>query len=73
MEALSIASTLELSEWCLAAGFVRNLVWDRLHGFGCATDLNDIDLINFDPHNASEKRIGPWKTGSERFPTCHGR
>lgn len=45
MEALSIAARLELPDWCLAAGFLRNLVWDKLHGFSSATALNDIDLI----------------------------
>ncbi|MFD1215728.1 nucleotidyltransferase family protein [Microbulbifer celer] len=22
-----------MSDWCLAAGFVKNLVWDKLHAF----------------------------------------
>jgi len=56
MEALAIASELELPGWCLAAGFVRNLVWDQLHEFDRPTDLNDIDLIYFDPGNASESK-----------------
>lgn len=55
MQALIIASALGLSEWCLAAGFVRNLVWDKVHGYSSATTLNDIDLIYFDPKNASEQ------------------
>jgi hypothetical protein len=29
MEALQAASTLHLNDWYIAAGFVRNLVWDR--------------------------------------------
>lgn len=48
-EALEAASRLCLPDWCLAAGFVRNLVWDKMHGFGDLTPLNDIDLIYFDP------------------------
>lgn len=52
MDALKIASSLELNDWCLAAGFVRNMVWDKLHGYDNATPLNDIDLIYFDPENA---------------------
>ncbi|MBL4713303.1 MAG: nucleotidyltransferase family protein [Alcanivorax sp.] len=54
MQALSVARSLRLSDWCLAAGFVRNLAWDKLHGYSRATDLNDIDLIYFDSGNASE-------------------
>jgi hypothetical protein len=30
MAALEAARGLALPGWCLAAGFVRNLVWDRL-------------------------------------------
>ena len=48
MEGLRIAASLGLNDWCLAAGFVRNLVWDKLHGYSPATPLNDIDLIYFD-------------------------
>ncbi|TCS38727.1 nucleotidyltransferase family protein [Reinekea marinisedimentorum] len=47
MEALAAAATLELNDWCLAAGFVRNLIWDRLHKLKQPTPLNDIDLIYF--------------------------
>lgn len=54
MQALFIARSLGLSDWCLAAGFVRNLVWDKLHEYSRATDLNDIDLIYFDSENTSE-------------------
>lgn len=56
MRVLSAAASLGLSDWCLAAGFVRNLVWDKVHGFSQPTDLNDIDLIYFDPIEASESR-----------------
>lgn len=56
MRALSAAASLNLPDWCLAAGFVRNLVWDKVHGFPSLTTLNDIDLIYFDPIDSSEKR-----------------
>ena len=32
MEQLRAARTLALPDWCIAAGFVRNRVWDALHG-----------------------------------------
>ena len=51
MDALCLAASLELKDWCIAAGFVRNLVWDRLHSHATSTPLNDIDLIYFDPVN----------------------
>lgn len=49
LEALEIAASLELGDWCLAAGFVRNLIWDKLHGKEIGTPLNDIDVIYFNP------------------------
>ena len=55
-EALSMAAELHLPGWCLAAGFVRNLAWDKMHNFSPATALNDIDLIYFDPKDIAEAR-----------------
>lgn len=55
-EALQVARQLQLNDWCLAAGFVRNLVWDRLHGYAEPTPLDDIDLIYFDPTDTTEGR-----------------
>jgi len=40
-------------EWYLSAGFVRNLIWDKLHGYEQMTPLNDIDLIYFDSVSSS--------------------
>ena len=56
LEALHLASELGLNDWCLAAGFVRNLVWDRLHGFRQSTPLDDIDLVYFGSHNPTSDR-----------------
>ncbi len=47
MDTLHIASELGFSDWCLAAGFVRNLIWDRLQGKTTPTPLNDIDFIYY--------------------------
>ncbi|WP_339898392.1 nucleotidyltransferase family protein [uncultured Gilvimarinus sp.] len=47
MALLTAAAELALPDWCLAAGFVRNLVWDKLHHYTQATPLNDIDFIYF--------------------------
>nr|WP_320125573.1 nucleotidyltransferase family protein [uncultured Shewanella sp.] len=53
--ALQCARIHSMPQWCLAAGFVRNLVWDRLHGFELSP-LNDIDLIYFCPLDISPER-----------------
>ena len=49
MNILRIAEELNLPDWAIGAGFVRNKVWDHLHGIqrdGVPT--NDIDLVYFD-------------------------
>jgi hypothetical protein len=51
MVALEAVSRLDLNDCCIAAGFVRNLVWDRLHEKNPLTPLNDVDVIYFDPAN----------------------
>lgn len=56
MAALAEAAALELPDWCLAAGFVRNLAWDRLYRPGMPTPLNDLDLIYFDPNDSRPER-----------------
>jgi hypothetical protein len=55
MEALRIADSLHLNDWCIAAGFVRNLIWDELHRYSSPTPLNDLDLIYFNSSRASQK------------------
>ena len=49
--AFTIASDLGLNDWCLSAGFLRNLVWDNLHLKEHPTPLNDIDLVYFNSNN----------------------
>lgn len=56
MQALAVAEQLRLPEWWIAAGFVRNLVWDQLHGYSQPTPLNDLDLIYFCNEDCSEQR-----------------
>lgn len=49
MDMLRAVSRLGLPDCWIGAGFVRNLVWDRLHGHAAETPLNDIDVLYFDP------------------------
>jgi hypothetical protein len=48
MSALTCLSSLNLPHSFIAAGFVRNLVWDYLHEKAKPTPLNDVDVIYFD-------------------------
>ncbi|MCG9685174.1 nucleotidyltransferase family protein [Vibrio sp. Isolate23] len=55
VKALECVSKLGLPQCYIAAGFVRNLVWDALHGFDVATPLNDADVIYFAPDENDPK------------------
>lgn len=54
MGILRTAEELHFSDWLIGAGFVRNKVWDHLHGRsgGASTD---IDLVYFDPNGKDQK------------------
>lgn len=54
-QALRQAAGLGLPDWCIAAGFIRNLVWDQLHDYAEPTSLADIDLIYFNAEDVSEE------------------
>lgn len=53
---LRILAELRLPDAWLAAGFVRNLVWDRLHGYARSTSLADLDVIYFDAADCRPER-----------------
>ncbi|MEK7518789.1 MAG: nucleotidyltransferase family protein [Patescibacteria group bacterium] len=56
MSILRTAEALQLPDWVIGAGFVRNKVWDHLHGYTkSAVDTADIDLVYFDPNGNDEK------------------
>ncbi len=52
LQALSCLARLNLPDAWIAAGFVRNCVWDALHGYA-PTPLNDIDVIYYDASDSN--------------------
>ncbi|WP_108650351.1 nucleotidyltransferase family protein [Dongshaea marina] len=56
LHCLQAARTLELPDWYLGAGFVRNLIWDHLHHKREPTPLNDVDCVFFDPQDLSREK-----------------
>src|SRR5919197_5198152 len=56
MKQLRAARDLRLPDWCIAAGFVRNRVWDHLHGISPPRPPVDIDVLYFDTSNPSKER-----------------
>lgn len=60
MDCLEVVKAVRLPDWLIAAGFVRNLIWDRLHEKQISTTLNDVDVVFFDANDLSiitEQRI----------------
>ncbi|MFX3672997.1 MAG: nucleotidyltransferase family protein [Paenisporosarcina sp.] len=55
MNVLRHASTLELPDWWICAGFVRSKVWDTLHSFEVRTPLPDVDVIYFQSDQVDEE------------------
>ena len=56
MRVLRVARDLNLPQWMIGAGFVRNKVWDYLVGnVRDSVDTPDIDLVYFDPNGNDEK------------------
>lgn len=54
MEQLRAVRSLALPDWCIAAGFVRNRVWDHLHGIWPPRPLADIDVLYCDASDLSK-------------------
>lgn len=52
---LKMVRDMQLPHWCIAAGYVRNYVWDYLHSYSKRTELNDVDILYFDPSDLSEE------------------
>lgn len=48
MAVLRAVRSQDLPDWAIGAGFVRNAVWDRLHGNADRTPLDDVDVLYFD-------------------------
>lgn len=71
MQALEAARSLRLQSWCIGAGAVRNCVWDYLHGYSAAKNLDEVDLVYFDDKAAPEDDAKLQQQLSQRYPfTC---
>lgn len=51
---LELVSHLDLPDCWIAAGFIRNAVWDALHGRTAQVPLGDVDVIWFGPDCVEE-------------------
>lgn len=56
MRILRTAEKLNFPDWVIGAGFVRNKVWDYMHGFERKeVHTRDIDLVYYDPEENDQK------------------
>ncbi len=54
MRVLRAAHILDLPDWYIGAGVIRNTVWDYLHGWPGRSPVRDVDLAYFDNEDLSE-------------------
>lgn len=84
MACLHSVAALHLPDCYLASGFLRNAIWDALHGKKSRTPLNDVDVVYFDATDfttAAEAQIktelhkrlpeAPWEVRNQA--RMHGR
>lgn len=80
MKIIHTAATLNLPDWLIGAGFVRNKVWNHLSGKEeQIVDTADIDLVYFDPNGNNDKEnaelseklkretVIPWEVVNEAY------
>lgn len=53
MKILYAVRALELNDGWIGAGFVRDAVWDHLHGYGLSPVSGDVDVVWFDCEHCS--------------------
>lgn len=66
MRDLKLVQSLNLPDGCIAAGYVRNFVWDHFHRKNKLTPLNDIDILYYD---VSDLREGTEQRYEEQLRT----
>jgi hypothetical protein len=57
-EILEAVRDCDPPDWLVGGGVIRNLVWNRLHGYPDAAHLKDVDVAYFDPDNLRPERDG---------------
>ena len=59
-QALGHVAALDLPQGCIGAGFIRNLVWDHLHGRVSDCRAEDVDVLWYGPDDmdpATDQRL----------------
>ena len=56
MDILRAVRDCDPPDWLVGGGVIRNLVWNRAHGYTDATYVKDVDVVYFDAENLSPER-----------------
>ena len=56
MGALKNVRDLRLPDWYIAAGAIRNSVWNHLHNFPTTSHQQDVDVVYFDSSDMNRER-----------------
>jgi hypothetical protein len=66
--ALSAIAQINLPNWWLAGGAVRNTVWRKLFGDRCQLIIKDFDIAFFDAEGDRSQELAAKTTLTEQFP-----
>ena len=66
MDILRRVEALHLPDCWIGAGFVRNVIWDALHGRPWSPSYGDIDVVYFDAGNLGAERDIQIEAGLKR-------
>ncbi|MGB6294877.1 MAG: nucleotidyltransferase family protein [Rivularia sp. (in: cyanobacteria)] len=67
-EVLPAISKLNLPDWWLAGGAVRNTVWRSIFGENCQLFINDFDIAFFDETGNRDQELTAKATLNKQFP-----
>lgn len=65
MDALRSVESLNLPDWWIGAGFIRDTIWDYLSEHKEKTPLNDVDIIYFDKSDFTPEELESYSTKAE--------
>ncbi|MBI2103075.1 nucleotidyltransferase family protein [Candidatus Woesearchaeota archaeon] len=61
MDLLRATRELHLPDWYVAAGAIRNTVWNVLHGYPSELHQNDVDVVYFDSHDLAGRKAEEYE------------
>ncbi len=61
MKLLQATRELDLPDCYIAAGAIRNTVWNHLHGFPTQTNQQDVDVVYFDPSDLRKEKAESYQ------------